>query len=93
MVGPVVTEVATDRTPAYPRVLDELLPTACHVTEQDANDPIEADHGRLKTRLRPMRRNTAPQVSRPPTVCPTSPTKWKASSINRKSEEYMTFCC
>ena len=49
------TEVSTDRAPAYPRVLDELLPSACHVPEQYANNPIEADHGRLKSRLRPMR--------------------------------------
>jgi transposase, IS6 family len=27
----------------------------CHVTEQYANNAIEADHGRLKSRLRPMR--------------------------------------
>jgi hypothetical protein len=27
----------------------------CHVTEQYANNPIEADHGHLKSRLRPMR--------------------------------------
>ena len=26
-----------------------------HVTEQYENNPIEADHGRLKARLRPMR--------------------------------------
>ena len=45
----------TDRAPAYPRVLDEPLPSACHVTEQCANNSIEADHGRLKSRLRPMR--------------------------------------
>ena len=25
------TEVTTDRAPAYPRVLDELVPEACHV--------------------------------------------------------------
>ncbi|HKR49178.1 MAG TPA: IS6 family transposase, partial [Pseudonocardiaceae bacterium] len=49
------TEVSTDRAPAYPRVLDELLPAACHVMEQYANNAIEADHGRLKSRLRPMR--------------------------------------
>jgi IS6 family transposase len=49
------TEVTTDRAPAYPRVLDELLPTACHVVERYANNPIEADHGRFKARLRPMR--------------------------------------
>jgi transposase-like protein len=53
--GPAPTEVSTDRAPAYPRVLDELLPAACHVTEQYANNAIEADHGRLKARLRPMR--------------------------------------
>ncbi len=53
--GPSPTEVTTDRAPAYPRVLDELVPAACHVTEQYANNPIEADHGRLKSRLRPMR--------------------------------------
>ena len=49
------SEVTTDRAPAYPRVLDELLAAAHHVTEQYANNPIEADHGRLKSRLRPMR--------------------------------------
>jgi hypothetical protein len=47
--------VTTDGAPTYPRVLDELLPAACHVTEKYANNPIEADHGRLKSRLRPMR--------------------------------------
>jgi hypothetical protein len=26
----------------------ELLPVACDVTEQYTNNPIEADHGRLK---------------------------------------------
>jgi transposase-like protein len=49
------SEVTTDRAPAYPRVLDELLPAAHHATEQYANNPIDADHGRLKSRLRPMR--------------------------------------
>ncbi|MBV8541538.1 MAG: IS6 family transposase, partial [Pseudonocardiales bacterium] len=53
--GPSPTEVTTDRAAAYPRVLDELVPAACHVTEQYANNPIEADHGRLKSWLRPMR--------------------------------------
>jgi transposase, IS6 family len=37
------------------RVIEELIPAACHVTEQYANNPVEADHGRLKARLRPMR--------------------------------------
>jgi transposase, IS6 family len=49
------TEVTTDRAPAYPRVIDELLPAACHVVEQYANNSVEADHGRLKSRWRPMR--------------------------------------
>jgi transposase-like protein len=48
-------EVTTDRAAAYLKVLDELLPAARHVTEQYANNRIEADHGRLKARLRPMR--------------------------------------
>ncbi len=53
--GTVPAEVTTDRAPAYPRVLDELVPSALHTVEQYANNPIEADHGRLKARLRPMR--------------------------------------
>ena len=53
--GTVPAEVTTDRAPAYPRVLDELVPSALHTVERYANNPIEADHGRLKARLRPMR--------------------------------------
>jgi transposase-like protein len=53
--SPRPTEVSTDGAPAYPRVIDELLPAACHITEQYANNAVEADHGRLKARLRPMR--------------------------------------
>ena len=53
--GPSPIEVTTDHAAAYPRVLDELVPAACHVTEQYGNNSIEADHGRLKSRLRPMR--------------------------------------
>ena len=53
--GSMPVEVTTDRAPAYPRVLDELVLTALHDTEQYANNTIEADHGRLKARLRPMR--------------------------------------
>ncbi len=36
-------------------MIEELIPTARHVTEQYANNVVEADHGRLKARLRPMR--------------------------------------
>jgi IS6 family transposase len=53
--GSVPVEVTTDRAPAYPRVLDELIPSALHDTQQYANNRIEVDHGRLKARLRPMR--------------------------------------
>ena len=53
--GTVPGEVTTDRAPVYPRVLDELVPSALHIVEQYANNPVEADHGRLKARLRPMR--------------------------------------
>ncbi len=53
--GPTPVEVTTDKAPAYLRVLDELAPAALHVTEQYANNTVEADHGRLKARLRPMR--------------------------------------
>jgi transposase-like protein len=48
-------EVITDRAATYPIVLDGLAPAAWHRTEQYANNRIEADHGRLKSRLRPMR--------------------------------------
>jgi transposase-like protein len=48
-------EVTTDRAPVYPAVLEALLPAAWHRTDQYANNEIEADHGRLKARLRPMR--------------------------------------
>ena len=48
-------EVVTDQAAAYPAMLDELLPAAWHRTERYANNRVEADHGRLKARLRPMR--------------------------------------
>ena len=53
--GPRPSEVSTDQAPAYPRVVEELLPAACHVLEQYATNPIESDHGQLKSRSRPMR--------------------------------------
>ena len=49
------SEVVTDQAPTYPVVLEELLPAAWHDTDRHANNHIEADHGRLKSRLRPMR--------------------------------------
>jgi transposase-like protein len=52
---PAPVEVTTDQAGPYLRVLDELVPNALHVTEQYANNRVEADHARLKARLRPMR--------------------------------------
>ena len=49
------TEITTDRAHALVRVITELLPAALHDTNQYANNRVEADHGRLKVRLRPMR--------------------------------------
>jgi transposase, IS6 family len=48
-------EVITDQAPVYPAVLEELLPAAWHRTDRYANNRVECDHGRLKSRLRPMR--------------------------------------
>jgi transposase-like protein len=48
-------EVVTDQAAAYVGVLEQTLPQAWHRTEQYANNRIEADHGQLTRRLRPMR--------------------------------------
>ena len=53
--GPAPVEVTTDKAGPYLRVLDDLVPAAAHITEQYRNNLIEADHARLKARLRPMR--------------------------------------
>ena len=49
------TDVTTDLAAPLLRVVDELLPDVLHDTTQYANNRIECDHGRLKSRLRPMR--------------------------------------
>lgn len=49
------SQVVTDAAVIYPGVLDELIPSAWHHLERYANNPIEADHGGLKHRLKPMR--------------------------------------
>jgi transposase-like protein len=53
--GPAPVEVITDKARPYLRVIEDLVPAAAHVTEQYANNRVEADHARLKARLRPMR--------------------------------------
>ncbi len=35
--------------------IEGLVPAAFHDTDQYANNRVESDHGRLKSRLRPMR--------------------------------------
>lgn len=47
--------MTTDKASPYLRVLDELVPTAAHITARYSNNRVEADHSRLKARLRPMR--------------------------------------
>jgi transposase, IS6 family len=49
------SNVVSDRAPPYLVVPEELLPTVWHRTDRYANNRIEADHGRLTARLRPMR--------------------------------------
>ena len=49
-------EVVTDLARALRYVIEELFPGAIHNTERYANNRVECDHGRLKARLRPMRR-------------------------------------
>jgi IS6 family transposase len=53
--GSMPAEVVTDKAPSYVGVMDDLLAKAFHNVEHHANNRIEADHGRLKARLRPMR--------------------------------------
>ena len=48
-------EVTTDKSPTLAKATRELVPGAHHDTTQYANNRIENDHGRLKSRLRPMR--------------------------------------
>ncbi len=48
-------EVVTDLAQALETVIEEQIPRAFHNTEQYANNRVECDHGRLKSRLRPMR--------------------------------------
>jgi IS6 family transposase len=60
--------VVCDLAPALKHVLEELLADEFHNTAQYANSRIEADHGRLKVRLRSMRglksNRTAPVIIR-----------------------------
>jgi transposase, IS6 family len=57
-------EVVTDRAWTFLAVVDELMPAAFHNTARYANNRIEAGHGRLKARLRPMRGLTRDHTAR-----------------------------
>ena len=48
-------EIITDRAAALANVIEDLIPAAFHNTGQYENNRCECDHGRLKSRLRPMR--------------------------------------
>ena len=47
--------MVTDRAAALAKAIGELTPESLRATVQYANNRVEADHGRLKARLRPMR--------------------------------------
>ena len=38
------TEVSTDRAPAYPRIVEDVLPGALHITVTNANNRVEVRH-------------------------------------------------
>ena len=48
-------EVITDKAQALLAAIDDVLPDALPNTDRYSNNRVEADHGRLKARLRPMR--------------------------------------
>jgi transposase-like protein len=48
-------EVVTDKAQALLAAVDDVLPDALPITDRWCNNRVEADHGRLKARLRPMR--------------------------------------
>jgi transposase, IS6 family len=53
--GTIPAEVTTDRAPAYPRVLDELIPSALHTRRALCEQPGRSRSRTAEARLRPMR--------------------------------------
>ena len=47
-------QVVTDKAPALTRAIDELIPAGFHNTGRYENNRCQANHDRLKSRLRPM---------------------------------------
>jgi transposase, IS6 family len=62
--GSIPAEVTTGRAAVYPRVIDELIPSARHTAERYANAPAEGGHGRRTARLRPVRGRTRHRSAR-----------------------------
>jgi hypothetical protein len=58
-VGTVPSEVTTDRAPAYPRVLDELIPAALPTVEQYAKQP---DRSRPRAAESPAAADAGPEA-------------------------------
>jgi transposase-like protein len=48
-------EVVTDKAQALPAAVDDVLPDALPITDRWCKNRIEAGHGLLKARLKPMR--------------------------------------
>ena len=48
-------EVVTDKAQTLLAAVDDVLPDSLPITDRWCNNRVEADHGRLKARLRPMR--------------------------------------
>jgi hypothetical protein len=81
-------EVITDLAPALESAIEELIPDAFHNTEMHANNRVECDHGRLKSRLRPMRglkTVRTPNFPRPghrtTQQCPTDSITWPVACV------------
>ena len=68
------SEVTTDKAPAYPRLLDELVPAACHLTEQYGNNPGRsrswATQGPAAADARPQTVSLSPSDQRRIRFCP-----------------------
>ena len=89
--GAAPSEVITDRAPVYPKLVEELAPAAWHHCEQYANNRLEADHGLLKRRLRPMRHLRNDRT--PPSSSPaTHSSRTCAAAITTSPSRFRSAC-
>ena len=87
-------EVVTDRAATYPIVLEELLPVPWHRTEQYANNRVEAEHGRLKSRVTSSLVNSTAVSAAPASTCQAArvrATKWRARAADWGEGESRTW--